>query len=211
MINDYRKPLGADDPFNKAKIAKEAEIERKKVEEIRKRKEQDSLQLKINNIKHELVPLISNIKIKETKFFGAKRDIDATRRKLTLEEIELRKKESTTNTNQNLSILNDLRKLEQKLKSLKEEQDSLERELTRNKNDQVRTNQEIQRINKTKKETETDEIFKLNKSIDLLKKELANRENEISKIEAEITKTKKEVQGKEDEIKKLEKQIKEIK
>jgi chromosome segregation ATPase len=195
MLNNYKKPLGSDDLFNKQKLAEEARREAIKIKEVEKQKVKNQLQLKINNLKHELEIIKSDLKNKESKLFSTKRDALAFSRELILEKNKIQKEIGLINsfvTQKNSTSLGNfklkLNKTTLEIDSIRKIGASLDLDYRKNKT-------ELDNLNK--------KLISLQNEINAITNSIQHIKNEILELDRKINENKTEQNRLEIEFKKI--------
>lgn len=89
-----KKPIvGADDPFDKKKLAEEARLDNIKIQEDKRQVEKNKIQLQISNKERELVRLEQNLRLKQTQFEAAKRKVEEAKKAAFLLAGQIKKEE----------------------------------------------------------------------------------------------------------------------
>lgn len=95
MLNDKnsKNNIGADDPFNKKKLAEEAKREHEKNAEVKRDQDRRKIQLEIDNLERELDRFDMEIASKDRLFSDAKRKAEALKNEIFLLEGKIKKQE----------------------------------------------------------------------------------------------------------------------
>ena len=181
MLNNNKKTSGPDDLFNRQKLAEEAKRETEKAKQIQKQKDKNQIQIKIDNLKHELATVEIELKGKESKLFSAKRDVDAFNRELTQEKTNIQREENSINSTQrqtssnlDTSLKSELGKTTQKIDQTKKAADLLEADNREKKN----------------------ELDNLNRKVTSLQNEIASMTSLVQHTKSEISELEKKANGK---------------
>jgi chromosome segregation protein len=181
--------VGADDPFNKKKLAEEAKKDQERIKEAQKQREKNDLQIKINNLERDLSRQTIDLRTKENLFFDSKRKLDDLNRAIFLLEGNIKKQEggvgylndqlSSQEYKTNISE-SELEKIKTNLSSAQREKNTLESEYNR---DTAVVNELEAKISRLKSE-----LDKIITEDDMAKKELAKVEAKIRNKKSETEK-----------------------
>jgi len=188
--------VGADDPFNKKKLAEEAKRDQERIKETQKQREKNDLQMKIDGLERDLSRQVIDLRTKENLFFDSKRKLEDLNRAIFLLEGNIKKQESgvgylndqlssqeyKTNTSES-----ELEKIKTNLSSAQREKNILEAEYNR---DTALVNELEAKISRLK--TELDKIIVEDEAA---KKELAKVEAKIRNKKTETEKLSQNLRG----------------
>ncbi|MFA6227362.1 MAG: hypothetical protein WC631_02720 [Candidatus Paceibacterota bacterium] len=193
MLNDNRKTLPNDNPFDKRRLAEEARRDSENIRKAQIQRDKSTLSLQVGNRKQELERLKLDLRNRETKLNGLRNNIALFKRGILELETEINRGESeilslkskATSQVRNVGVPKaDLDKVRRKVESAKNERQREELELNR---EEIQSSAVAKRIADLERELSMarSEFERLKRDITDKERDLATEESEIERLEAE--------------------------
>lgn len=227
-----KNKTGDQDPFDRKKLAREAEADALRIKAVQKDQNRRKLQLQIDNYKREMDRLTMGLRAKQLKQADLKRDLEIKRRALFVLETQIKQKEGglgylnsgQVSPSQENEIKTKLSALEAKRISLGAEIAKIKKEISEreillsNKTGEMnKVEQEIKNSN-TQSEQISSVASKVNREVSLKKKDIEKstqerlfkkgleeeKERELELLNQEVSRLERELRDKEREKKNLE-------
>ncbi len=180
--------VGADDPFNKKKLAEEAKRDQERIKEAQRQREKSDLQLKINNLERELSRQVIDLRTKENLFSDSKRKLEDLNRGVFLIEGNIKKQEGGIGY-----LNNQLSSQEYKTAASESELEKIKTSLSSAQREKNTLEAEYNRDTALVSELET-KISRLKAELDKIIMEDDTAKKELAKVEAEIRNKKSETE-----------------